>query len=113
MPQTELRTEVEINAPAAHVYRVLTDFAQYQAWNPFITAIQGKLVIGERLSVEMSLPEGKTYSLEPRLTQVTENRELRWRGHFMLPALLDAEHFFQLGERGEALTRLVQGQNLR
>jgi hypothetical protein len=111
MSRTELRTEVEINAPVSHVYRVLTNFSQYHEWNPFITAIHGELSSGAKLSIELSLPEGKTYELEPRLTAVSENSELRWRGHFLLPALLDGDHFFQLSERGQALTRVVQGEN--
>ncbi len=111
MPRTELRTEVEIAAPIAHVYRVLTDFPSYDAWNPFLTSVRGKLAIGNKLSVEMSLPEGKIYLLEPRVTQVTENAQLRWRGRFMFPALLEAEHFFALTQRGPGRTRVVQGQN--
>lgn len=111
MPKTELRTEVEIAAPIAHVYRVLTDFESYQAWNPFLTSLSGKLAVGEKLKLEMSLPEGNSYLLEPRVTQVTESAELRWSGRFMFPALLEAEHLFLLTERGERLTRLVQGLN--
>jgi hypothetical protein len=112
MVKTELRTEVEIAAPLSHVYRVLTDFGSYQAWNPFLTAVSGKLEVGQKLSVEMSLPEGKTYLLEPLVTEVTENSELRWSGRFIFPALLQAEHFFLLSERGQGLTRVVQGHNL-
>jgi hypothetical protein len=111
VPRTELRAEVEINAPLSHVYRVLTDFPKYTEWNPFITAIAGKLITGEQLTVDLSLPEGSSYELKPRLMQVTEDAELRWRGHFWLPSLLEAEHFFLLEGRGDALTRCVQGQN--
>jgi hypothetical protein len=111
MSKTELRTEVEIAAPLTHVYRVLTDFGGYQAWNPFLTAVNGKLEVGQKLSVEMSLPEGKTYLLAPLVTHVTENSELRWSGRFIFPALLEAEHFFLLSERGPRLTRVVQGHN--
>jgi hypothetical protein len=94
------------------VYRVLTDFPRYPEWNPFITAIAGKLAPGEQLSVDLSLPEGSSYQLKPHLMQVTENAELRWRGHFWLPALLEAEHLFQLEGRGDTLTRFAQSQNL-
>jgi hypothetical protein len=111
MPKTELRTEVEIAAPLAHVYAVLTDFARYPEWNPFLTALSGQLAVGQKLSVEMSLPEGKTYLLEPVVTQVTENRELCWCGRFVSPALLEAEHFFLLTEREKNRTRVVHGQN--
>lgn len=111
MPRTELRTEVEIDAPVTHVYRVLTDFRHYEEWNPLIPSIVGNLALGEKLSLELSLPEGKTYLLSPRVLQVTENAELRWSSNFWLPALLEAEHFFLLSAAGEAKTRLVQGQN--
>jgi len=111
MPRTELRSEVEINAPLSHVYGVLTDFGSYQAWNPFLTAVSGKLEVGKKLALEMSLPEGRTYLLEPTVTQVMENAELRWQGQFLFPALLKAEHFFLLSARDGGVTRVVQGQN--
>ncbi len=111
MPRTELRFEVEIAAPTAHVYGVLIDFPSYHEWNPFLTSVSGQLTVGQKLSVEMSLPEGKTYLLEPEVTQVTENAEVRWRGRFWFPALLEAEHFFVLSERPGGVTRVVQGQN--
>src|SRR6266536_494773 len=111
MPRTELRSEVEISAPIAHVYGVLTDFGSYPEWNPFLTSLSGKLEVGQKLALEMSLPEGQTYLLKPVLTRVTENAELRWRGGFVFPALLEAEHFFLLTERQTSVTRVVQGQN--
>jgi hypothetical protein len=110
MPTTELRSEVEINAPAAHVFRVLTDLDRYHEWNPFIPNVAGKLALGEQLSLEVSLPEGNTYLLKPRITQLTD-AELRWQGSYLFPFLLQAEHFFLVTERGERLTRVVQGEN--
>ena len=107
----ELRTEVEINAPAAHVYRVLTDFERYHEWNPFIPSIAGKPVLGEQLSLEVSLPEGNIYMLKPHITQLTESAELRWHGSYLFPFWLRAEHFFLVSERAERLTRFVQGGN--
>jgi len=111
MPKTELRSEVEIEASVAQVYAVLTDLPRYHEWNPFLTSLSGQLAVGQNLRVEMSLPEGSTYLLKPRVTQVTENTELRWRGGFGFAALLEAEHFFLLSERSPGQTRVVQGQN--
>jgi len=111
MPRTELRFEVEIAAPVAHVYGVLTDFRSYEEWNPFLTSVSGKLAVGQKLAVEMSLPEGRTYELTPEVTQVAENAELRWRSRYLSPSLLEVEHFFQLSERPLGVTRVVQGQN--
>lgn len=111
MPTTELRSEVEIDAPVEHVYRVLTDFERYPEWNPFLTSVTGTLVVGQKLAVDMSLPEGDAYLLEPTVTVVEPNVELRWLGSFRFKALMKAEHLFQLRAPREGVTRLMQGQN--
>lgn len=110
MPKTELRSEVEINAPVAHVYRVLTDFRQYEIWNPFLTSVSGELRLGQKLSLELSLPEGSAYTLTPQVTRVAENAELRWSGHLWFPALLELEHAFVLSELEQNVTRVAQIQ---
>jgi hypothetical protein len=111
MPKTELRSEVEINAPLAHVYTVLTDFKRYESWNPFLTSVSGELVVGQKLALEMSLPEGKVYELAPEVTLVSEQAELRWRTRFGSAALLEAEQLFLLRQIGSSVTRVVQGLN--
>jgi hypothetical protein len=110
MSKTELRSEVEIEAPLSRVYSVLLDFARYHEWNPYLPVVRGELVVGGKLTIELSLPEGKTYELSPEVTHVTENQELRWRSSWLLPALLEAEHFFQLREHA-GKTRVMQGQD--
>ena len=111
MPKTELRSEVEIDAPLAHVFGVLTDFARYHEWNPFITPVAGKLVVGEKLVVEVSLPEGDFRTLKPTIVAVADFRELRFRRHYLLPSLLAGEFFFRLSARSEGVTRVAAGQD--
>jgi hypothetical protein len=111
MQPIDLRSEVEINAPVAQVLRVLTDFERYHEWNPFIPTIAGKALVGEELALELSLPEGKTYRLRPQVTRLSDT-ELCWRGSYLFPFLLEAEHYFLLSERGARLTRFAQGQKL-
>ena len=107
----EIRTEVEIAAPATEVWRILTDFPRYQEWNPFITDIAGECTPGSALEVQLSLPEGRDYTLRPRLLRCEADRELSWRGHLLFAGLFDGEHFFRLQEVGENRTRFVQGEN--
>jgi hypothetical protein len=107
----EIRTEVEIAAPIARVWHTLTDFADYQEWNPFITQITGELREGANLTVRLSLPEGRDHEIQPRLLRCRENEELRWRGHLLFPGLFDGEHFFRLLEVEPNRTRFVQGEN--
>ena len=40
----ELFTMTEIEAPAERVWHILTDFARYPEWNPFIRCIEGEPV---------------------------------------------------------------------
>lgn len=110
MPSTELRSEVEIDAPVARVFEVLTELERYPEWNPFVTAVRGKLEVGQKLTVDLSLPEGDAYVLKPTVTHLTENAELRWSGHFLLPALLRLDQLFLVSEQA-GRTRLVQGLN--
>ena len=107
----EIRTELEIAAPASHVWRILTDFPRYGEWNPFITEIAGELSVDRKLQVLLSLPEGRDVRIRPQLLKCDENRELCWRGHLLFPGLFDGEHFFRLDAVSEARTRFVQGEN--
>jgi len=52
----ELHSEIEINASAERVWDILTDFASYPQWNPFIRSISGELEVGERLEVRLEPP---------------------------------------------------------
>lgn len=107
----EIRTELEIAAPVREVWGILTDFARYQEWNPFITEIVSDGVEGNPLRVHLSLPEGRDHQLKPRLVRFEENQELRWRAHLLFPGLFDGEHFFRLQELTPGRTRFIQGEN--
>ena len=109
----ELRTEVEIDAAPERVWAVLTDFPRYHEWNPFITRIGGELRVGEKLSVTLSPPESRDWTLHPSLLVCNAPRELRWLGHLWIKGLFDGEHFFQCHEADGGRTRFVHGENMK
>lgn len=109
----ELRTELEIDAPPARVWAVLTDFPAYQEWNPFITRIGGALRVGEKLSVTLSPPESRDWTFRPSLLICDAPRELRWLGHLWIKGLFDGEHFFQCHDADGGRTRFVHGENIK
>jgi hypothetical protein len=107
----EVRTEVEIDAPPEQVWAVLTDFAAYHEWNPFITGLRGRLETGARLRVELSYADGRHTSFRPSLVSLKPAEELRWIAKLWFKGLFDGEHFFQLSAIDRNRTRLVQGEN--
>jgi hypothetical protein len=111
MAKRQIETEIDINAPAAKVWAVLTDFAKMPLWNPFITAITGRPAPGERLAVTIHPPGKSAVTLHPTLLAVRPERELRWLGHFIVSGIFDGEHYFLLDPLGDNRTRLTHGES--
>ncbi len=108
----QLRTETEIEAPPARVWKVLTDFERYHEWNPLITHIRGELKVGSEIEVTISPPESDEMSFRPKLLACTPAEELRWRGKLWFKGLFDGEHFFKLHELDDGKkTRFVHGED--
>ena len=109
----ELHSEIQIDAPAERVWDVLTDFASYPQWNPFIRHISGRLAPGERLQARLEPPGGRGMTFKPRVLNAEPNRELRWLGHLLVPGLFDGEHSFTIQPLDENRVRLVQRETFK
>src|SRR2546427_9072393 len=92
----ELRTEVEIDAPAERVWAVLLDFERFPDWNPFIRRVHGDAQVGSRLDVLLGASGTRAMRFRPTVKAVVPNRELRWLRRLGLPPLFDREHIFQI-----------------
>jgi hypothetical protein len=109
----ELHTEIEIEASAERVWALLTDFASYPQWNPFIRSISGQPAPGERLEVRIEPPGGRGMTFKPKVLNAEPNRELRWLGHLLVPGVFDGEHSLAIQPLGEARVRFVQREAFR
>lgn len=89
-------TSIDIAASPARVWEILTDFAAYPQWNPFITRVAGLPVAGGRLVVTIQPPGRKPMMFRPIVLAATPEVELRWRGRLLMPGLFDGEHLFRL-----------------
>lgn len=105
-----LETEIEINAPAEIVWKVLTDFDAHPIWNPFIKELRGRPVEGEPLRVSIQPPGGKGMVFKPIVMKVEENREFRWLGRLFISGLFDGEHYFRIEPIDDNRVRFLHGE---
>ena len=106
----ELHSQIGINASAERVWSILTDFASYPEWNPFIRRISGELKVGERLDARLEPPGGRGITLRPTVLRAEPNRELRWLGHLLVPGLFDGEYSLLIQPLEESRVRFIQSE---
>lgn len=104
----ELSADIEIEASAERVWRILTDFAKFSEWNPFIRQMSGEPKTGARLQVRLEPPGGRAVTFKPKLLNVELNRELRWLGRLWIPGLFDGEHSLTIEPLDEKRVRFIQ-----
>jgi hypothetical protein len=104
----ELRSEIEIEASAERVWQLLTDFAHFPQWNPFIRRASGDVRRGQRLEVNIQPSGANGMTFRPTVLKAEPNRELRWIGHLLIPGLFDGEHIFIIEPLGTNRVRFIQ-----
>ena len=105
-----MRREVEIDAPPERVWAVVTEFAAYPEWNPFIRRISGELRTGTRLEVQIEPPGARATTFKPTVRVVETNHELRWLGRLLLPGVIDGEHSLRIEPLDGGRSRFVQSE---
>jgi hypothetical protein len=109
----QLNAEVQIEATPDRVWAVLTDFAAYQDWNPFIVKATGQPVPGTRLELQMRLSGRRPTTLRPEVLEADPARRLRWLGRVLVPGVFDGEHSFTIQPDGPGRVRLTQHEEFR
>ncbi len=109
--EREIMTNVEIAAPPARVWAILTDFPTMPSWNPFIRSISGDLAEGARLDVTIAPPGQVAMKFSPTLLAVRKAQELRWRGSLIASGLFAGEHSFLLETGAGETTHFTQSEH--
>jgi hypothetical protein len=109
----QLHAEIEIEATPDRAWEVLTDFAAYHDWNPFIVQAAGQPVPGTRLELHMRLSGRRPTTIRPEVLEADPAHRLRWLGRLLVPGLFDGEHTFTLQPAGPGRTRLTQHEEFR
>ncbi len=106
-----IKTTIDIAGSPEMVWRVLTDFAAYPKWNPFIRGVHGEATQGQTLNVRIRLPQGRVYVFSPRVIKAIPASELCWQGKFFVKGLFDAEHSFIIVPNGISGVRFIQREH--
>ncbi len=104
----ELDSEIEIQAPAERVWQVLTDFAAFPEWNPFMRRASGQVKTGAQLDVYLQPQGAGGMRFRPTVLKAEPNNELRWLGHLLIPGLFDGEHILRIEPLGPDRVRFIQ-----
>ena len=99
-------TQIDIDATPEQVWAVLTDFARYGEWNPFVRRIAGDAAVGGKLEVVLSQEPGKENTFKPTVTDAEPGRRFSWLGRLGVPGIFDGHHQFELTALPSGGTRL-------
>ncbi len=76
------------------IWGILTNFKEYELWNPFMIKVVGNANLGSKIEVNIKTISGKQRTYFPIITKCEINRELRWKGKSFLPGIFDGERIF-------------------
>jgi hypothetical protein len=91
-PSSTVRVEMSVTAPRARIWRLLTNFEQYERWNPYVVRARGDARIGN----ELTLGTESGDEITPEVMDVKAKRKLRWRSRLLAPGILDEEQTFRI-----------------
>ena len=106
-----IHTERHLAAPPERVWAVLTDFAAYPAWNPFLRSLElkGPLQLGTKIAgrASVSSRSDRTLGIFGRIVLCEPARGLGWAGG--VPGLFFGRHTFELTPK-DGGTHLVHAE---
>lgn len=105
LPEKNIYTEIDIEAPAKTIWEILTDIERYPDWNPYHVSVAGKLSPDEELSVKIHKPNGENVNIEPHVLRLLPHKELTWGGG--IKGIFIGEHVFLLESASRGFTKLI------
>lgn len=89
-----IETNIIVDSNPNKIWGILTNFEEYELWNPFMTKVVGNAILGSKIEVNIKTISGKQRTYFPIITKCEINRELRWKGKSFLPGIFDGERIF-------------------
>ena len=93
------------------VWAVLSDFASYPDWNPYLVHVEGEARVGTELSLTIVQRNWDApFTVPATLTEVEPGSMLGWRGVAFFEGVHDTHHTFRLDPLPGDRTRLRQAE---
>lgn len=89
-----IETLIMVDSNPDKIWSILTNFKEYELWNPFMIKVVGNAILGSKIEVNIKTISGKQRTYFPIITKCEINRELRWKGKSFLPGIFDGERIF-------------------
>ena len=106
-----IHTSIDIDASAAAIWRVLTDFGRFDDWNPMLRRVRVDLEPGAAVSFEVHRVGARPLRLRAKIVLLNEPDALAWRGGWQ--GILSGEHFFRIESLAEKRCRFHHGEQPR
>jgi len=105
----ELRTEIIIDASPQDVWDVLSDFASYPKWNPFIVSISGEPLNNEKLNATLTMNDKKTMVIKPVVQESIPGEKFEWLGTSFL-GIFNGRHYFEIERVNDSQVKFIHGE---
>ncbi len=113
-PLYTIRTSIALPANLRDSWKVLTDFAEYPTWNPYLTRVEGRFSVGENMSFTLVDENfSDPLHLSATLGEVSPNKRFFWTGRVGIQGLFDTKHVFELVASDEETSELHHYEEFR
>jgi hypothetical protein len=102
----------EVDASAEALWAALTDTATFPKWNPFITRLDGELVVGGKVTAVLQLAGRKPQTMTPKIIELSPGRSFTWLGGFGFRGVFDGRHHFEVEAIATDRCRFVHQEHL-
>ncbi len=97
----EYSATASINASADTIWNILTDVANYPAWDPGVDRIEGAIALGAKITAYTKLNPNRAFPV--KVTELTPGKRMIWTGGMPL-GLFRGTRTFTLTPQGDGNT---------
>lgn len=104
----QINRTIDINTTPETAWQELTNFADYNNWNPMLQNVQTELQLKAPVDFEVLVGKTKRLKLKAKMTRIDNASELRWAGGNALT--VKGEHYFRIEKLSDNQIRLHHGE---